>query len=295
MSANREPVFESLSTILKRAKVLISKRTDKAEFPFGIKSLDAITHGIKRGKLTLVAGRTSEGKSAFCLQTAVSLADAGKTVAFISLEDDVEQIAEKIFCNMGRVENWKLIKGDTSRLNDPAINTLFDDLKLLVMDNFGYSFDEVRRVVEELEPKPDIVFLDYIQIIDRMEKMNRYESLSEFARQCKIFAEQSDIGFVIASQINRAGARDARPALHHLSGCDALEQTADLVLLLYYPFVYGSPSYNYKQGTMEGFEVAPRNWIEVEVAKNKTGQRGVIVPLCFTGQHYLFEDWVVLP
>lgn len=295
MPSNRKPVFESLSTIFERTKVLIGQRKDKPEFPFGIKSIDAITHGIKRGKLTLVAGRTSEGKSAFCLQTAVSLADAGKTVAFISLEDDVEQIAEKIFCNIRRVENWKLIKGQTAELHDPAVSKIFDELKLLVMDKFGYSFEEVKQVVEELIPKPDIVFLDYIQIIDRMNGMNRYESLSEFARQCKIYSEQADIGFVIASQINRAGARDARPALHHLSGCDALEQTADLVLLLYYPFVYGSPSYNYNSQTNEGFEVAPRNWLEVEIAKNKTGQRGVIVPLEFQGQHYLFQDWVVLP
>ena len=78
-----------------------------------------------------------------------------------------------------------------------------------------------------------------------------------------------------------------------MSGCDAIEEQADLALILYHPCLYRKPSFDYDG--KNGFEIAPRNWVEIEVAKNKTGRRGIIVPAKFTGEHYLFEDWIVLP
>lgn len=294
MEITRNPVFENLSSIFESVKKDAEKRNDKPEFPFGLTELDRVTNGIKRGKLTMIAARTSEGKTALGMQLAANLADSGKTVAFISLEDDRKQIAEKIYCNMMRENNYDLQKGKISKEKSESANKMFEDMKLLVLDDFGYNFDEIRYVVEELDPRPDIVFLDYVQMVERGNYKTRYDAISEFARQCKVFAEKADIGFVLMSQINRAGAKEERPALYHMSGCDTLEQVADLVLIMYYPFVYGDSTFNYNRDRNEGFEFAPNNWMEVEVAKNKTGMRNVIVPLCYTGKHYLFEDWVTL-
>jgi len=295
MELTREPHIENLANIFERSKKIIRGRTDKPEFPFGLTELDNVTKGIKRGKLTLIASRTSEGKTGLSTQLAVNLANNGKTVCLISLEDDKEQIAEKIFCNQRRVNNYDLLRGDTRCLEDPTMKRLFEQMKLLVVDNFGYNFDEIKYIVEELDPKPDIIFIDYLQLVDRGQFRSRYDAISEFARSCKIFANQSNIGIVLTSQINRAGAREDRPNLHNMSGCDTIEEQADLALILFHPHLYRKPTYNYVAGTMEGFEQAPKNWVEIEVAKNKTGRRGVIIPVCFTGQHYLFEDWVVLP
>ncbi len=296
---HRTAVFENVETIFERVKKNVAKRSDKPEFPMGITQLDKVTHGIRRGKVTVIAARPSQCKTALSLQIAVKIADAGKVVAFISLEDDREQIVEKIYCNMFRENNYQLLQGQFKRINDPTIGQVFNNLKLLVLDDFGFTFDEIQHVVEEVDPKPDIVFVDYIQIIDSPNG-NRYEAINEFSRRAKIFSEKSDIGFVILSQINRQGAKDERPQLHHLSGSDTLEQTADLVLLLHYPFLYGDSSFDFEEGkdvnsgkkvVISGYKHAPKNWIEIEVAKNKTGERGVIVPVKFTGKHYLFEDW----
>ena len=287
----RKAVFENLSTIFEGVREDAKKRNDTPEFPFGLKELDALTHGIKRGKLTMIAARTSEGKTALGMQLATSLADNGKTVAFISLEDDRKQIAEKIYCNIMRENNFDLQRGRFDEHKVQTANKLFEEMKILVLDDFGYNFEEIKFVVEELDPKPDIVFLDYVQMVERGEYKNRYDAISEFARKCKIFAEKADIGFVLMSQINRAGAKEERPALHHMSGCDTLEQVADLVLIMYYPYVYGDSTFNYDKNKGTGFELAPTNWMEVEIAKQKTGIRNVIVPLCYTGKHYLFEDW----
>lgn len=290
---DRQANFENASDIFERVKVNVAKRNDKPEFPFGLTELDKATNGIKRGKLTMIAARTSEGKTAFSAQLAMNLADSGKRVAYISLEDDREQVVENMACNLMRIDNFDLQRGRKELLDNPKIKEFFENIPILVLDDFGYSFAEIKQVVETLDPKPDIVFIDYVQLAEKEKGLSRYETILEFARSCKVFSNHTNIGIVLNAQINRAGAREGRPSIHHISDCDKLEQYADMILLIHYPFVHGQPTFNY-DGANEGFKVAPKQWIEVEVAKNKSGMRGVIVPLHFTGKHYLFEDWRTL-
>lgn len=287
----RQANFENASDIFKRVKDNVGKRNEKPEFPFGLTDLDNVTNGIKRGKLTMIAARTSEGKTAFSAQLAMNLADTGKRVAFISLEDDREQVIENMACNLMRIDNSLLQRGQHHLLENPKINEFFENIPILVLDDFGYRFEEIKQVVETLDPKPDIIFIDYVQLAEREKGLSRYETILEFARSCKVFSNHTNIGVVLNAQINRQGAREGRPSIHHISDCDKLEQYADMILLIHYPYIHRQPSFNFNKQLAEGFELAPRQWIEVEVAKNKSGIRGAIVPLKFTGKHYLFEDW----
>jgi len=195
-----------------------------------------------------VAARTSEGKTSFALQAAMMNADLGKTVAYFSLEDSREDLVEKIFCNIANVNNQELIRGQVpkARLEDPAIMRIFENLKLLILDKFGYNIDEIRYVIEELTPTPDLVFLDYVQIIEKPDRINRYDALNKFADQIRAYTLESGIGVVLFSQINRAGARDERPSLIHFSGSDTLEQRADKALILFQPYLYDKPSFDFE-------------------------------------------------
>ena len=274
------------------------QRTAKPEFPFGIEQLDRVTHGITKGKVTLIAARTSEAKTAFTIQSAFNIADMGKNIVYISLEDDAEQIAERIFSNVREVDNQALITGQVSRetIEDPVIFELFKKVKFLALENYGHNFEEIQKVIDLLDPKPDLVFLDYVQMIEQLPKESEYEALSRFAQKCKKFAEINDIGFVIVSQINRAGAKEGRPQAHHIQGCGRLEQVCDLLLILYCPYNYGDSSFDFKQGdsTHEtvGMEECPRDYVEVMVAKNKNGMRNWVIKTRFIGKFYKFLPWV---
>lgn len=281
--------LQNLFSIWKRRKEKIRNRTDKAEFPFGIKKLDDITHGITKGKVTVIAGRTSEAKTSFALQGAFNIANTGKTVLYITLEDDSEQIAERIFSNIMEVDNQALIQGMVSDeiLDSPAMEKIFKSVKFVPVQDFGHNFDEIKKTIESINPKPDIVFIDYVQMIEQLPRESEYEALSRFSQQLKKFAEKNDVGLVIISQINRSGAKDGRPQAHHLQGCGRLEQVCDLLLILYCPFNSNDSSFD------GGMEECPRDYVEVIIAKNKNGQRNWVVPTRFTGKYYKFTTWEV--
>lgn len=236
------------------------------------------------------------------IQTAVKNADEGKIVGYFSLEDDKEQLVEKVFCHITGTNNQDLKKGRQEaldRMNDPTMLKVMENLSLLVLDNFGYTVDEIREVVVEMDPKPDLIFLDYVQMVEGQDARDdsRRAAISEFARQMQKFAIKEKIGVVIVSQINRKGAADGRPRMHHLAESGTLEQVADVVLLMYIPAKYDDHSYDFrciKNGnkviTTSGMEVCPTDYLELEVAKNKTGPIGVATAR-FKKYCYQIEDW----
>jgi replicative DNA helicase len=288
---NRIPLIENIATIFSRVIEKIKTRTENPEFPFGLTQLDEITHGITRERVTIIAARTSEGKTSLALQTAYKLADAGHAVAYISLEDDRDQIVERLFCNMCEVDNAELKKGLKPDFEPKraVAEKIFENLKLLTVDGFGYNYNEVAKLVREMKPKPEVIFLDYIQMSD-LDKKDRWESISEFIRNLKRFALEEKIAIVVLSQVNRSGVEANRPGLQHLKQAGTLEEVADLVLILFYPFRYGESSFDYNAKTGSGMEVAPADYIEIQVEKNKTGRIG-IVPARFLGQYYRFDEW----
>ncbi len=288
----RKPLIENAGIIFGRVIERISKRTEVPEFPFGITQLDELTHGIARERVSIIAARPSEGKTSFGLQTAYRNAAAGKMVAYISLEDDREQLVEKLFCNVFSLDNTQLKRGlsPTIEAAKPNAEQMFSNLRLIALDGFGYNFSELRNVVMMVNPKPELIFLDYIQMIDGVQKESRWETISEFIRQVKKFALDEKIAIVILSQINRGGVDVERPSLHHLKQAGTLEEVADLVLILHHPFRYGQPSYDYSSKNSTGIEQAPQDYLEVQIEKNKTGRIG-IVPVKFEGQFYKFSDW----
>ena len=176
--------IEPTSGIWSRRIQKVLQRTEKPKYPFGLPELDQKTHGITKGKVTIVAGRASEAKTSFALQSAFNAADAGGTVIYITLEDDAEQIVERLFCNLRGVDNQEMIKGRVPKhvLEDPAIEETFTRVKFATCENYGHNFREIQEIIETIEPKPDLVFLDYVQLIEQLPRESEYEALSHFSQ-----------------------------------------------------------------------------------------------------------------
>jgi replicative DNA helicase len=78
----------------------------------GFYDLDAMTQGLQRSDLIIIAGRPSMGKTAFSLCVAANMAKEHKLpIAVFSLEMSKEQLVYRLLSNIAKVESSKLRSG----------------------------------------------------------------------------------------------------------------------------------------------------------------------------------------
>ena len=139
----------------------------------------------------------------------------------------------------------------------------------------------MRAIGRRLKSTYDIrlLVLDYLQLLRGTGK--RYESrqqeISDMSRSLKALARELDVPVVVLSQLNRKveNRPNKRPQLSDLRESGAIEQDADVVLLLVRPDYYDPDD---KPGMAE-----------LIVAKQRNGPVGA-VELVFLKEYTRFED-----
>jgi replicative DNA helicase len=224
--------LRKVSEIYKTLKEDIVQRTEEIKFPFGLTELDEKTLGLHKKELLCIGARTSAGKSAFAINMTKHLVDKGVKVAYFSLEMSSEQLVERLLTNLCEINNIELKAGRA--LNDlEGRERLFcswaDNVHLLIDDKYGYHFENVVRIVEEL--RPDFVILDYIQMISTKGfRGGKLEAIEEYIRKIKQLANEYNMGAIVLSQLNRSAEGDAR--MSKLKWAGVLEEHSDTVILL---------------------------------------------------------------
>lgn len=275
-----------IKQILTNIQGNILNRPKSPEMNTGIASLDEVMWGFKRGETVVVAGRTSMGKTSFMLHCARNLAKKGKKVIFISMEMSMETIAERFLVMENRIDNEKLLKSDftaeeKAKLEDSI--KFMDDIDFNIQDDLGFKWEQVKAHVVSV--KPDIMFVDYIQMIPHIAGKNERESYSEYVRMTKEIAKQNNICIVLGSQVNRNAVEEKIPdipKLHQLKGSGTLEENVDCVLLCHWPWKY---QYSMKEGKTD----YSQNDYFIDVAKNRNGRVGV-AKMEFIPEWYTFRD-----
>ena len=224
-SGIRPESIQPLARIFAGLSDNIAQRTTRPELPTGISSLDTILWGLHRKQVLCIAARPSEGKTTLGLQIAWNLADAHFVVHFISLEMSKEQLVERQLCNTMNIHNTKLRHGqvdDTIKSKMAHFKTMLDEQKpkLLITDDVGYHYKQIEDLIDRLNPRPDVVMLDYIQLCTLGRHDSKVEAISEYVRALKQLAVEKNIAIVILSQINRGikDRADKRPRLEELKG-----------------------------------------------------------------------------
>ena len=136
--------------------------------------------------------------------------------------------------------------------------------KFLISDCIGRGWKEIENLIEMWHKNntvPDMVVLDYIQNVKGIG--NDKQVYDEYIQKFREMAIRYDFAAVICSQVNRTSPEsdDKCPQLHQLKGTGRLEEAADVVFLLHWPYFY-----NRNQDKINHFELY--------VAKNKLGQTG---------------------
>ena len=111
---------------------------------------------------------------------------------------------------------------------------------LYIDDSPNLTMMEIRAKARRLKQKSDLklIVIDYLQLMTSGKKVeSRQQEVSEFSRQLKLLAKELEVPVVAMSQLNRGPEQrtDKKPMLSDLRESGAIEQDADMVILLHRP------------------------------------------------------------
>lgn len=238
--------------------------------PTGFKSVDNILSGLQPSDLIVLAARPSMGKTAFALNIAQNIAKRGYSVGIMSLEMSKEQLVERMFCSLLSVDSWKMRTGRLTDDDFGKIGSVMDELnsmKIYIDDSIGNSIAELKAKARRLKMENGLDFLviDYLQLMSSGTisgyQGNRVQEISEISRSLKSLARDLSIPILALSQLSRAvEMRPSKiPQLSDLRESGAIEQDADVVLMMYREDYYEEDIDNSKKGVTDLFIRKHRN------------------------------------
>ena len=246
--------------------------------PTGLRELDRLTAGWQQGDLNIIAARPSVGKTAFALHLALAAGRAGKHVLVNSLEMQGERLGDRWLCaqaanvDAGHLKTGLLDAGERQQALEAA--RLLSALPVYVDDNPKMSMDHIRSsaLLQKSKGRCDLLIIDYLQLCEMksgQKNRNREQEVAEASRKAKLIAKELDIPVILLCQLNRECEMraDKRPALSDLRESGAIEQDADVVMLLYRPALYGLTSERRSKFPSEGLGM-------VILAKHRNGETG---------------------
>ncbi len=253
----------------------------------GFTKLDSMTSGLQESDLIIVAGRPSMGKSALAVSIAQKVGIEQKQgVAIFSLEMSKEQLVQRMLCSQARVDAHKVRSGFLAPSDWPKLTAAAGKLsesKILIDDTPAISALELRAKARRLKAnnQVDLIVLDYLQLMRGSTKADsRQQEISEISRSLKALARELKVPIIALSQLSRAveSRQDHRPQLSDLRESGAIEQDADLVVLLMREEYYNQTEEN-------------RGLADVIIAKQRNGPVGT-VKLAFIKEYMRFENLV---
>ncbi len=257
--------------------------------PTGFDDLDRLTGGFRPSNLIVVAARPSMGKTALalCMAEHVALTEE-KTVAMFSLEMSGDELTQRLLCSVAMVDASRMRSGRLSADDWPRVSQAADRLSkapIFIDDSEGMTVTEMRTKARRLKARHGLglIVVDYIQLMEgapnlRRRDENRVQELSAISRGLKMMARDLEVPIIVVSQLNRSpdARNDKRPMLSDLRESGAIEQDADMVLLIYRDDYYEPDS--------ESKGIA-----EVNVAKHRNGPTDR-VKLAFMGTYAKFAS-----
>jgi replicative DNA helicase len=222
--------------------------------------------------LIVLAARPSMGKTALALNISDHVAvELNVPVLFVSLEMGHIEIADRLLCARSRVDGHKIKRGiglGHRELTD--LGKAFQKLSehsMFVDDTPSRTAMQIAASARRLRRRNAIglMLVDYIQLVDSDEtRDSRQEQIAKISRRLKALARELGIPLIALSQLNRAveSREDKKPRMADLRESGAIEQDADIVLLLHRPEYYDA---NDQPGVAE-----------LIIAKNRNGPTGSI-------------------
>ena len=238
-----QSLHDLLGKVVERVDELYNQNnaSDVTGVATGFADLDKMTSGLQPGDLVVVAGRPSMGKTAFSLNIGEFVAvDQGLPVAVFSMEMGATQLAMRMVCSVGRLDQQRLRTGrlvddDWPRLTN-AIQKM-QEAQLFIDETPALNALELRARSRRLARscgQLGLIIVDYLQLMSAAGSSgeNRATEISEISRGLKALAKELQCPVIALSQLNRSLEQrpNKRPVMSDLRECvtgDTLALLAD--------------------------------------------------------------------
>ncbi|MCD8203827.1 MAG: replicative DNA helicase [Coprobacillus sp.] len=323
------PYFSSVSEVAKEVQEELNslenvekEDEDVIGVTTGFKRINQLTQGFKKDEVTIIGARPSVGKTALSLNFAFNAATMGHvSVAIFSLEMDKKQLVRRLVASSALVNLTDISIGTRIRGNNrekvySALSRVAS-APIYIDDTPGQRLSEIENKAKKLkasDPNLGLIVVDYLGLIapDKTGRSNdnRQEEVRKASLAIKNLARELHVPIILVCQLNRGvdeRGRDHRPQLSDLRESGAIEQDADVVMLLYRQDYYNRVSKRgenkkYSEQT-EGERMATSvaaserlneglpegtSYVELIIAKNRNGETGT-VPLFFRKNYGKYE------
>ena len=228
----------------------------------GLRRLDELTGGWHNGELIVIGGRPSMGKTALACQFALHAALSSEVpVIYFSLDLSRENLALRLSAALAGVdlqrlrtaqldpERWERVEVASQKLANAP--TYFDDTAQSISDL------STRSRVAANEYGISLAIVDFLQAISPPQTTDLSAKHVESSTAPKSLARELRVPIIALSKLNRRAESRQYPMLSDLRGSSAIEDDADIVIMLYREDVYRD--HTPREGTADISIVKHRN------------------------------------
>lgn len=255
-SRQNTETLRSMADVAKEAIELFEKNTHGGGMflKSGYQIIDD-AYMLRETTLTIIAAFSAVGKSALAMNIAENVARNGHPVAYYTKEmADVELFMRVVAGRNILDSDGKIITANKlMNANEPCTRGKFEqavnsiaNLPIYFDNGATTTFEKTIRSIRDVVKKKGVqlVVIDYLQIFAQTAEGSDESSLGYMARELKNIAKDLKIAVIALSQISRPAKSNDKTLLHprmrSLRGSGQLEESADSVLLIDRPEVFGA-------------------------------------------------------
>ncbi|MFG2284012.1 replicative DNA helicase [Streptomyces asoensis] len=281
------PLGDVMEDMLDAVEARQGKKDELTGVPTGFTDLDSLTAGLQPGQMIVIAARPAVGKSTLALDFARACSiKHGLPSQFFSLEMSRDELAMRMASAEAKVALHHMRSGNMTEDDWARLARRMPDISaapLFIDDSPNITLNHIRSRARKRKAKSglSLIVVDYIQLMESGTSRhadNRQQQVSDISRGLKLLAKELEVPVIALSQLNRESEKrsDKKPVISDLRESGAIEQDADVVILLHREDVYEKESVRAGEA-------------DLIVAKHRNGPTAVI-SVAFQGHYCRFVD-----
>ena len=300
------PWKDSVQQTIGKIESVLQRKDGINGISSGFRNLDERLRGLRNAEMIVLAARPSMGKTSLamniCENVALGTNAGGKArlreplpVGIFSCEMSTDALISRMLCSRARVSLQRVMAGlvnkadATMQLTRAASDLM--NAPIYVDDTGGLDVMDLRARARRMKKKHGIklIMIDYLQLLNSREYAGQGRQLEtvNISANIKAMAKELDVPVIVLSQLSRAPEnrdKEGTPRISDLRDSGAIEQDADVVMLLWRPSYYAN-----KLKDTAGQTPVDDTIAKVDIGKNRNGATGV-AELTFENEFTQFSD-----